>query len=49
MIPLFTLIMAAFILGERLTLGEGLGAALILFGIVVAVMPSRPTNSPTAT
>lgn len=48
MIPLFTLIMAAFILGERLTLGEGLGAALILFGIVVAVMPSRPTNSRTA-
>ncbi|MGB0957387.1 MAG: DMT family transporter [Litorivicinus sp.] len=45
LIPLFTLVLAGTILGERLSIGELLGGALILIGILVALWP-RPTSVP---
>lgn len=48
LIPLFTLVMAYLILGERLAIGESLGAMMILAGIIVAVWPSRPAENPNA-
>ncbi len=46
LLPLFTLVLAAVILGERLNVGEMAGAMLILIGILVAVWPTRVAQSP---
>lgn len=46
--PLLTLVLAALLLGEELTLGMALGAALIIVGIVLIVRASHRRQNPHA-
>ncbi len=48
LIPLFTIVMAYVLLGERLSVAESSGAMMILVGIIIAVWPSRPAENPNA-
>lgn len=48
LIPLFTVVMAAVILGERLSPLEWAGGALILIGIVIAALPNKIASNPKA-
>lgn len=48
LIPLFTIVMAFVVLGERLSFGESMGAIMILVGIMIAVWPSRRVENPSA-
>ncbi len=41
--PVFTAALAAAFLGERLTAGQGLGAIIILWGVILVVAERRPS------
>ena len=43
LIPVFTLIFAFTILGERLTLAQTLGVGLTFVGVIIAALPEKPT------
>jgi drug/metabolite transporter (DMT)-like permease len=42
LIPVVTVIAGFFILGERLTVSQGLGALLVIGGVYLAVLPEKP-------
>ncbi len=42
--PLFTILMAALVLGERLTLVQWAGAALVVAGVIAAEREARPSE-----
>jgi len=46
--PVFTVLLAAVVLGERLTLAESAGAALVIGGIALAEWPRRSADGPAA-
>lgn len=43
--PLFTIVLAALILGDRLSLVQALGAALVLMGVVIAELRARTADA----
>lgn len=47
--PLFTIALAAVVLGERLTVTQAAGAALVLAGVVAAEMAARSIDTPAPT
>jgi drug/metabolite transporter (DMT)-like permease len=47
--PVFTALVAAAVLGERLTPTQGLGGALILAAVIMVSLPGQVARSPMAT
>lgn len=44
--PVFTVLLAAVVLGERLTIGQSAGAVLVIAGIALAEWRGRPVDGP---